>query len=337
MGRNTSQDGRRPLRSAALTSVLAVGVVGAMATAGVLTVQLRDPGRPRTRPVALAAPATPAPTPSPTSSPTPSPTSSPTPSPTSSPSPTAAATAAAEPAPAPAAVRQDAPVTAPTLQAPPSAPPDADPGTTATAPDNAESRRVGALFAGPTGPGNHFCTASVIDSPGRNLILTAAHCLSSAAGTTFVPGYRDGRAPYGSWQVTKVYTADGWRNGGDPDEDFAILAVAPNGGQQIEDVLGGNPLGTDASWTAEARLYGYPAGSELPILCTNTTSRQDTYQRRIDCPSFPGGTSGGPFVDTATGRVIGVIGGYQQGGDTDDTSYSAAFDHTVAELLAAAG
>lgn len=323
MGRNTSQDGHRPLRSAALTSVLAVGVVGAIATAGVLTVQLRDPGRPRTRPVALAAPATPTPTPSPSPSPTPSPTAVPTPT--------------TAPASAPAAVRQDAPVTAPTLQAPPSAPPEAVPGTTATAPDNAESRRVGALFAGPTGPGNHFCTASVIDSPGRNLILTAAHCLSDAAGTTFVPAYRDGRAPYGSWRVTKVYTADGWRNGGDPDEDFAVLAVAPNDGQQIEDVLGGNPLGTTASWTAEARLYGYPAGSELPILCTNTTSRQDTYQRRIDCPSFPGGTSGGPFVDTATGQVIGVIGGYQQGGDTDDTSYSAAFDHTVAELLAAAG
>ncbi|MDR3033307.1 MAG: hypothetical protein LBV78_09410, partial [Kitasatospora sp.] len=100
MGRNTSQDGHRPLRSAALTSVLAVGVVGAIATAGVLTVQLRDPGRPRTRPVALAAPATPTPTPTPS----PSPTSSPTPSPTSA------------PASAPAAVRQDDPVTAPTLQ-----------------------------------------------------------------------------------------------------------------------------------------------------------------------------------------------------------------------------
>ncbi|MFC8718860.1 trypsin-like serine peptidase [Kitasatospora sp. NPDC057198] len=299
MGRHTGQDGHRPLRTAALTSFLALGAVGALTAAGLLTAHPpRHPDRPSSDTVALAVPATaaPAPTPPPSPSPSPSP--------------------AADPAP----------------QTSPGTPL----GVTTTAPDDAESRRVGALFSGPVAPGHHFCTASVIDSPGRNLILTAAHCLSTASGTTFVPGYRDGRAPYGSWQVTKIYTADGWRNSGDPDEDFAILAVAPRDGRQIEDAVGGNPIGTHASWTALTRLYGYPANAELPLLCTNTTTRQDTYQRRIDCPAFPGGTSGGPFVDTATGEVIGVIGGYQQGGDTADTSYSAAFDHTIAELLAEA-
>ncbi|BAJ30773.1 MULTISPECIES: serine protease [Kitasatospora] len=316
MGRHSRPDGRRPLRPTALTSVLAAGIVGLTAAAGLFTVHLEGTKRPSSDSVALAVPAAPAAPTVPAADPSPSP--SPTPG-------------------APEVVRQSAPDPGPTPQDPPTAPPDTPLGVTATAPDDTESRRVGALFSGAVAPGNHFCTASVIDSPGRNLILTAAHCLSAAAGTTFVPGYRDGRAPYGSWQVTRIYTADGWRADGDPDEDFAILAVAPSGGRQIEDAVGGNPLGTDASWTATARLYGYPAGAELPIRCTNTTSRQDTYQRRIDCPAFPGGTSGGPFVDTATGAVIGVIGGYQQGGDTDDTSYSAAFDHTVADLLARAG
>ncbi|MGW4805889.1 trypsin-like serine peptidase [Kitasatospora sp. NPDC004272] len=317
MERHTRPDGRRALRQAALTSVLAVGVVGAITAAGLLTVHLHAPRRPSTDSVALTTLASPTGPPTAASTPTPTP-------------------SAAPPADAPDAVAQAGRAAGPTLQAPPSAPPDDRPGVTTTAPDDAESRRVGALFSGQATPGNHFCTASVIDSPGRNLILTAAHCLSGANGTTFAPGYRDGRAPYGSWRVTKVYTADGWRNGGDPDEDFAILAVAPNDGRQIEDAVGGNPLGTDAPWTARVRLYGYPASTELPILCTNTTTRQDTYQRRIDCPAFPGGTSGGPFVDTDTGEVIGVIGGYQQGGDTADTSYSAAFDHTIAELLAEA-
>ncbi|QKW24438.1 trypsin-like peptidase domain-containing protein [Kitasatospora sp. NA04385] len=294
-----------------------------MTAAGLFTVHLHHPARPGTDTVALAVPTTAAPTPAPAPTPSPSPS-------------VADAPAADAPADAPAAAQPAAPAAGPTLQDPPSAPPDVPLGVTATAPDNAESRRVGALFSGPAAPGNHFCTASVIDSPGRNLILTAAHCLSGANGTTFVPGYRDGQAPYGSWQVTKVYTADGWRNGGDPDEDFAILAVAPSGGRQIEDAVGGNPLGTNAAWTVRVRLYGYPAKAELPILCTNTTTRQDTYQRRIDCPAFPGGTSGGPFIDAATGEVVGVIGGYQQGGATDDTSYSAAFDHTIAELLAEA-
>ncbi|MFB7943533.1 trypsin-like serine peptidase [Kitasatospora phosalacinea] len=315
MGRHTGPEQGRTLRPAALTSFLAVGAVGVMAAAGLLTVHLQDAGRPGNDSIAPAPTASVLPAPSPSLSLSPSPTPSPS---------------------APAALSQDAPADGPTLQAPPAAPADVPLGVTTTAPDNAESRRVGALFSGPAAPGNHFCTASVIDSPGRNLILTAAHCLSGPNGTTFVPGYRNGQAPYGTWQVTKVYTADGWRTDHDPDEDFAILAVAPNAGRQIEDALGGNPLGTHAAWTVQARLYGYPARTELPVVCTDTTTRQDTYQRRIDCPAFPGGTSGGPFIDAATGEVIGVIGGYQQGGATDDTSYSALFDHTVADLLATA-
>ncbi|MFJ5232753.1 trypsin-like serine peptidase [Kitasatospora sp. NPDC088391] len=328
MGRHTRpRENRAPRRRPlALTAVLAAGVVAATTAVGLYSGQLAGAAHhPSTDSVAMAGDLRPA-------------------SPSQSPS--AAASASASPAatptpgdPAAPDVRQAVDPTADTARSTPSSAPPAGPlGVTSVAADTAESRRVGALFSGAVGPGNHFCTASVIDSPGRNLILTAAHCLSGASGVTFVPGYRDGQAPYGSWKVTKVYTSDGWQNDGDPDEDFAILAVAPGSdGRQIEDVLGGNPIGTDAGWTARSRLYGYPAGSEQPITCTNDTSRQDTYQRRIDCPSFPGGTSGGPFLEVSTGEVIGVIGGYQQGGDTDDTSYSAAFDHTVGDLLAKAG
>ncbi|MEV4613320.1 serine protease [Kitasatospora sp. NPDC049258] len=214
-------------------------------------------------------------------------------------------------------------------------------GSTDTAPAGTETDRVGALFGGAVKAGNHDCTASVIHSDTKDLVLTAAHCVSDTAGLRFAPGYRDGKAPYGSWQVSAVFTTDGWREDGDVDEDFAILRIAPLGGRSIEDVVGGNPLGLDATGTAKVRLYGYPDGSEAPILCTNDTTRKNSTQRRIDCPSFPGGTSGGPWIDTSDGQVIGVIGGYQQGGDTDDTSYSATFGKTVGDLyrkaLAAAG
>jgi hypothetical protein len=45
--------------------------------------------------------------------------------------------------------------------------------------------------------GTHFCSASVVDSPAGNLVITAAHCLAgrTPGGFVFVPGYRDGRAP----------------------------------------------------------------------------------------------------------------------------------------------
>ncbi|WP_037973400.1 trypsin-like serine peptidase, partial [Streptomyces sp. NRRL WC-3742] len=208
-------------------------------------------------------------------------------------------------------------------------------GVTAPAPADArESATVGALFTGSVTAGNHFCTASVLHSGGGNLLLTAAHCLTSTDGVTFAPGYRDGNAPYGTWQVTAIHTTTGWSQKADVDEDFAILETAPNNGRRVEDVVGGNKLGTDEPFGATVRLYGYPAGSETPSLCTNTTDQQSAYQRSVQCSSYPAGTSGGPWINTATGDVVGAIGGYQQGGDTDDTSYSAYFDHTIAALYA---
>ncbi|MFD5462265.1 trypsin-like serine peptidase [Kitasatospora sp. NPDC127059] len=262
--------------------------------------------------------------------------SAPAPSPTATttaePAPVADTTPSGSPTPTPAATPTPADTPTPTAAATPDVR-DAVLGTTAPAPaDNRETSTVGALFSGPVGAGDHFCTASVLHSATGNLLLTAAHCLSSASGVTFAPGYRDGSAPYGTWQVTAVHTASGWSQNGDVDEDFAILETAPNNGRNVEDVVGGNKLGADEPFGSTVRLYGYPADAEKPNLCTNTTGQQSTYQRVIQCPSYPAGTSGGPWIDIATGDVVGAIGGYQQGGDSDDTSYSAYFDHTIATL-----
>ncbi|MFH9351851.1 trypsin-like serine peptidase [Kitasatospora sp. NPDC017646] len=255
-------------------------------------------------------------------------------------SPAATTAAPASPAPAADTTPSGSPTPTPTPTDSPSATASAAPavhsavlGTTAPAPADArETATVGALFSGSVAPGNHFCTASVLHSATGNLLLTAAHCLTSTDGVTFAPGYRDGSAPYGTWRVTAVHTASGWSQKGDVDEDFAILETAPNNGRNVEDVVGGNKLGTDEPFGASVRLYGYPADAEEPNLCANTTAQESAYQRVIQCPSYPGGTSGGPWINTATGDVVGAIGGYQQGGDTDDTSYSAYFDHTITDL-----
>ncbi|GAB7180983.1 serine protease [Kitasatospora sp. Ki12] len=246
-------------------------------------------------------------------------------------------TTAAAPVAAPTPTDGPTPVPSPTdLPAPTDTPAAATPtagATTAPAPADArETATVGALFSGSVAAGNHFCTASVLHSATGNLLLTAAHCLSSTDGVTFAPGYRDGSAPYGTWQVTAIHTTSNWAQKGDVDEDFAILETAPSNGRKVEDVVGGNHLGTDEPFDATVRLYGYPADAEEPNLCTNTTARQSAYQRAVQCPSYPAGTSGGPWISAATGDVVGAIGGYQQGGDTDDVSYSAYFDHTIAAL-----
>ncbi|MGK4578791.1 trypsin-like serine peptidase [Kitasatospora sp. HPMI-4] len=209
--------------------------------------------------------------------------------------------------------------------------------TTSTAPPGPEADRVGALFSGTVAPGNHFCTASVVHSDTGNLLVTAAHCLSSPGSAVFAPGYRNGAAPYGTWRVVKVFETSGWSRSSDPDQDFAFLQVAPDdGGRQIESVVGGLPLGVGESLSETVRLYGYPDRTDLPLLCTNATTAFSAHQRRIVCPSYTGGTSGGPFVSESTGRVVGVIGGYQRGGDTADVSYSAAFDDTIEDLYESA-
>ncbi|WP_441250268.1 trypsin-like serine peptidase [Kitasatospora sp. McL0602] len=302
----------------ALTSALALSLAAAIAGVGFLTSEATASSH--TAPVADVAASSSAPSASPSPSPSP-PAFSPSPAP-ASPSPTAT-----EPSTEPTEAGAAPTVGTSQVVAP------AALGTTATAPANAESSRVGALFTGTVSAGNHSCTASVLHSTTKNLVLTAAHCVSATPdGLLFAPGYRDGKTPYGSWRITKVYTTSGWSQGADPDQDFAILQTAPNGSTNVEDAVGANTLGLDAPFTDVVRLYGYPDSSEVPLLCTNATTRQDTYQRQIDCPSYSGGTSGGPFIDTDTNQVIGLIGGYQQGGDSDDTSYSAYFDHTIGTL-----
>jgi V8-like Glu-specific endopeptidase len=62
---------------------------------------------------------------------------------------------------------------------------------------------VGAMFSTSGGRlGTHFCTASVIDSPAGDLLVTAAHCVNgfsdaSPANLAFVPGFANGTALWG--------------------------------------------------------------------------------------------------------------------------------------------
>ena len=203
---------------------------------------------------------------------------------------------------------------------------------------------VGALFTTSNGKLNsHFCTASVVHSPRGDLAITAAHCVTGVqAPVAFVPGYLNGKIPYGVWRVAHVYTDQAWQSSQSQDDDVAFLALDnPGQGVPIEDITGAEQLGTGWSTRAYTQVFGYPDTSDQPLRCANWTKPFSVTQLEFDCGGYTDGTSGGPFlvnVDKGTeqGTVVGVIGGYQQGGNTPDVSYSAYLGADIQKLYAQA-
>jgi len=201
---------------------------------------------------------------------------------------------------------------------------------------------VGALFTLSSGSlGTHFCTASVVHSAHGDLAVTAAHCVTGTPGQiVFVPGYASGQAPYGVWPVTAVYTSPGWQSSQDPDDDVAFLRLSGADGVPIEEVTGAEQLDTSHQQPALVRAIGYPDDTEQPVMCTNWSRPFSPTQLEFDCDGFPDGTSGGPFLADVSaaghGTVIGVIGGYQRGGDTSQVSYASTFGTMVTGLYQSA-
>jgi V8-like Glu-specific endopeptidase len=204
---------------------------------------------------------------------------------------------------------------------------------------------VGALFITSDGKlTRHFCTASVVNSPGGDLVVTAAHCVSEALLSTvvFVPDYSDGKSPYGIWPVKNAYTDRAWQSSSDPDDDVAFLQLSPSkDGVPVEDVTGAEQIGTGWPSRQEVQVIGYPDGENQPVWCENWTTSFSPTQLQFNCNGYTNGTSGGPFladVDSVTGEgtIVGVIGGYEQGGLTSSVSYAAVFGPNVAALYAAA-
>jgi len=200
---------------------------------------------------------------------------------------------------------------------------------------------VGALFTTSNGKlATHFCTASVVSSTHGNLLVTAAHCVTGKQGTlAFVPGYAGGSAPYGVWLVSRVFTDQAWSASASQDDDVAFLQVQRNNSSTpIEDVTGAEDLGIDLPPVELARVVGYPNGASVPMICENWTKAFSATQLEFDCGGYPDGTSGGPFlvkVDQGTGQgtVMGVIGGYEQGGDDPAVSYAVRFGSSVSALF----
>jgi V8-like Glu-specific endopeptidase len=180
----------------------------------------------------------------------------------------------------------------------------------------------------------------VVASPAGDLVITAAHCMQGKqpGDVDFVPEYHRGQQPFGAWTVAQIFVDRAWASAQNPDDDFAFLVVSqPGGATPIQDLTGGEKLGTGWGPVQKVQVIGYPDGRQRPITCSSTTRAFGAHQLEFDCGGYTNGTSGGPFLAnvhpaTGLGTVIGVIGGYEQGGDTPSVSYSARFGASVRAL-----
>ncbi|MGH2954265.1 MAG: trypsin-like serine peptidase [Solirubrobacterales bacterium] len=196
--------------------------------------------------------------------------------------------------------------------------------------------RVFFSIEGGSDPGDYVCSGTVVDAPAHTVVWTAGHCVNDAefgggfaTNWSFVPGYRHGQRPFGTWAARELYTTRGWRQNTNIRVDLGAAQVARDGqGRGIEDVVGGLDLAFDQSRDQLFNAFGYPM---LPTLfnpefdgerlysCTSPRTADDNppgsgpAPMRIDC-DMTGGASGGAWI--ASGRIHSV------------TSYSYAGDFT---------
>lgn len=211
--------------------------------------------------------------------------------------------------------------------------------TIGQAPAPPSSGAVGALFVRVAGVTveRPFCTASVVPSRKGDLLLTAAHCLGQVpvADMVYAPYFRDGATPFGTYAVTGEVFPPGWFPGGRIGRDFAFLTVAGN----VQRRAGAEKIGYSSAGSGRVTLEGYSLNGG-PAVCSRkpaTIEAGGQRQLRFTCGGFDNGSSGGPFLTgisrkSGLGTIVGVIGGYQQGGGSPAVSYSSLFGRDVRAL-----
>jgi V8-like Glu-specific endopeptidase len=169
-----------------------------------------------------------------------------------------------------------------------------------------EAQTVGKVyFTNPANGLNYVCSAATVNSGKKRLVTTAGHCVHGGAGGqwmtnwTFVPRYRNGSRPFGTWYAYQLTSRTAWINSSNSDEDMGIVIMNSLNGQNIVNVVGGNGLRWNWGYSVAVTILGYPAGApytgELQYFCQGTTWNGHAQQVRATC-GMTGGSSGGPWV-----------------------------------------
>ena len=162
-----------------------------------------------------------------------------------------------------------------------------------------------------------YCSGTAIDSPTRQLVLTAGHCVNngSEGGRTiwsqylmFVPAYNGGRAPFGAFVAKRghVYAPRQWTRGGNPDFDLGAFLTHPNHrGENVADAVGGGAaIALDLSRRQRFRSFGYPGNIKRMQGCDSPYAGDDSASfplpgpptMAIRCHWAPGASGGGWLI-----------------------------------------
>jgi Trypsin-like peptidase domain len=157
---------------------------------------------------------------------------------------------------------------------------------------------------------DYVCSGVGVDSPHADLVLTAAHCVSDGAGRwatnwEFVPGYRDGIAPYGIYAARRFFVSGHWP--ASEHYDFAFV--------QVTRALPGRvPVTFTGRAPAGTYVFGYPAEPPYtglyPNFCAGHARAASGGNASMPC-SMTAGDSGGPWFTgfrprSGTGTVVAV-------------------------------
>ncbi len=102
--------------------------------------------------------------------------------------------------------------------------------------------KIGKVFVRSKSGGVVFtCSGSAINNAGKNMVLTAGHCVYGGGNFYiganynwfFVPGYQNGNAPYGQWQAKTIATNNAWINKSNFNFDVGIALMFPLNNTQL--------------------------------------------------------------------------------------------------------
>ncbi len=171
-------------------------------------------------------------------------------------------------------------------------------------------RAIGKIFFR-SGGTNYVCSGASVVGGTRHVVFTAGHCLYEGGWSSrvvFVPAYRNGVRPYGTFPARNLAVLNGWKDQQDYSYDMGAFDVGKNSsGKTLRSRVGSLGFAANLPRTTHWNSFGWPAGApfngETLQVCQASHATDDLttgmyggpVTQGIGC-DMTGGSSGGPWI-----------------------------------------